>query len=74
MKWFNLFYLVILVLLAFPRDSHAYIDPGSGFIMLQVLAAGAIGGFFAFKNFWLNLFRRKKPEADVKKEDNSIEN
>ncbi|MBC8276672.1 MAG: hypothetical protein H8E46_00450 [FCB group bacterium] len=76
MKWFSLSYLVVLtvmVLVMFPRDAHAYIDPGSGFIMLQVLLAGVVGGFFVFKNFWLNLFRRKKPESDEKKEDSSIE-
>lgn len=32
--------------------SLAYVDPLSGSVILQVLAAGILGGAFAVKRFW----------------------
>ena len=58
------------------KDAHAYLDPGSGSYLLQLLIAGAVGGLFTVKTFWLqiktffsNLFSRKqkKDSADKKK-------
>jgi hypothetical protein len=33
----------------FPPPAHAYVDPVSGSIILQVLAAGALAAAFTFK-------------------------
>ncbi len=41
-----------LILLAFARPAMAYIDPGSGSMILQVILAGLLGGLFAIKVFW----------------------
>jgi hypothetical protein len=30
---------------------HAYIDPGSGSMMIQVIVAGALGAMYAFKRY-----------------------
>ncbi len=30
----------------------AYIDPGTGVLIIQVAIAGAIGGLFALRAFW----------------------
>ncbi len=30
----------------------AYLDPGSGSYLLQLLIAGVLGGFFALRMFW----------------------
>lgn len=54
----SILFIAFWMILIFPRDSMAYIDPGSGFILLQVLVATAVGSFFAFKRFWLNLLRK----------------
>jgi hypothetical protein len=35
----------------FPARAHAYIDPVSGSIILQVLAAGVLAAAFTFKRF-----------------------
>jgi hypothetical protein len=40
---------VALLTLALVPDAHAYIDPGSGSLLLQMLVAGAIGAFFKFR-------------------------
>jgi hypothetical protein len=48
----------LLLVLTLPRASQAYIDPGSGYIFLQVVFAVLLGGFFAFKRFWLNILEK----------------
>jgi hypothetical protein len=42
---------LLLAMLVFPAPAHAYIDPVSGSIILQVLAAGALAAAFTFKRF-----------------------
>jgi len=39
-------------LLFISQDIHAYIDAGTGSLIIQVLIAGAVGGFFLLKVFW----------------------
>ena len=59
MKIFNL--LLILIFL-FPNTSYAYLDPGSGSLILQALLAAlaAVIAFFKkIKNYVRNLFTKK---------------
>jgi hypothetical protein len=35
-----------------PRSAHAYVDPVSGSMIFQILAAGVIGAAFAAKHWW----------------------
>ena len=44
--------LLALLILCFPRPLAAYLDPGSGSFLLQVLVAGLLGASFAVKRFW----------------------
>ena len=46
LEFFILFYLI------YPRKVHAYIDPGTGSMMLQVLIGVLVGVLFALKMFW----------------------
>jgi hypothetical protein len=57
--------------LTFPQKAHAYIDPGTGSYILQMILAGLLGATFAIKIFWkriknffINLFL--KPNEDKK--------
>jgi hypothetical protein len=34
-----------------PTDSHAYLDPGTGSLMLQAIVAGIFAGLFAVKRY-----------------------
>lgn len=43
---------LILVFLAIAKPAFAYIDPGSGSMILQVILAGILGSLFAIKVFW----------------------
>ena len=43
---FGLFYLV------FPQKAYAYLDPGTGSLIIQMIIAGLIGASFAIKVYW----------------------
>jgi len=65
----NKIYLVgFLMLLSSP--AQAYVDPGSGSLFLQMLAAVGVGAMFylsRIKEFIRNIFNRfKKDDADTK--------
>ena len=52
--WFLAF---LLGLLALPRESHAYLDPASGSILLQVILGGVAGAGLLVKLYWHRLLR-----------------
>jgi hypothetical protein len=44
--------LFILSYLIYPRKVYAYIDPGTGSMMVQVLIGILVGVLFMLKTFW----------------------
>jgi len=44
-----------LFFLAAPTAAHAYLDPGSGSYLLQILVAGLVAASFAIKSFWASI-------------------
>jgi len=66
-------FLGMLLYLAFPPFVYAYLDPGTGSYILQLLVAGLVGGAFVIKMFWSRIqsfFRRlfsrgEKPEDET---------
>jgi len=42
-------------LLLLPRNAFAYIDPGTGSYILQIMLAAFLGALFALKIFWGNV-------------------
>jgi hypothetical protein len=44
--------LVQTTLTSFLRGQEAYLDPGSGSYLLQLLIAGFLGGLFALRASW----------------------
>ena len=71
----NYFFLVVLILV-FPSTSHAYIDPGSGMILLQGLLA-ILGGCLVFirnpKKTIINWIRKARgiKDLDVSQENST---
>jgi hypothetical protein len=56
--------VVFFILLVLPRPAHAYIDPGSGSMMLQVLLGGAAAAIVGIRAFWTRVagrFRLRGP-------------
>jgi hypothetical protein len=41
----------------------AYIDPGAGSMLLQVIIAGAVGAVAYFRKFIFGLFRRRQDQS-----------
>ncbi|MDX1644832.1 MAG: hypothetical protein R3244_10800 [Thermoanaerobaculia bacterium] len=59
--------LVLLLAVCLPGQAHAYLDPTSGSILLQVLLGGLAGAALAVKLFWhkiLGFFGFAKPDDD----------
>ena len=47
--------LVLFGLLFFPKKAHAYIDPGTGSMMLQALIGGIAAGLVIIRLYWTKL-------------------
>jgi hypothetical protein len=58
MKWFQILWLANV--LCFIPCAHAYIDPGSGSFMLQMLVASLIGGSLTIKMYFKNIKEKLK--------------
>jgi hypothetical protein len=57
------FLFVLLYGVSFTEEALAYLDPGSGSMMLQLLLGGIAGVAVVLKLYWnafVGLFRRKK--------------
>jgi len=59
--------LTFLLIINFPCFAYAYLDPGTGSYILQILIAVFFGTLFALKRYWhqvksllSNLFKRNK--------------
>lgn len=64
--------LYSLILIVYTtQDSNAYIDPGSGSMMLQVLIAAVLGALTAVKIYWHKIknFFSRSPKPDSTEED-----
>lgn len=64
--------MVALLNLAIPSSAFAYVDPGTGSVMLQLIIGIALGVGIAAKVCWSklkNLFSKKRfpPECDGRK-------
>ena len=71
MKFILAIIALIFTLLLSP-NAHAYLDPGSGSYMLQILLGTLVAGFFAIKQYWHRL-RYFFKERFRKKEDQNHE-
>jgi hypothetical protein len=57
------------LLQAAPPSPRAYLDPGSGSILLQLLVAGILGGLFVARAFWGKIKARITGKPQEKPED-----
>ena len=47
--------LAVVFLTLMAADAHAYLDPGTGSMLLQVAIAGLIGAAVFFRAFWARI-------------------
>jgi hypothetical protein len=45
------FAILVIAVSCWPIDSYAYLDPGTGSLMLQAIVAGIFAGLFAVKRY-----------------------
>ena len=55
MKTHKIIFPVMFFLILLPARSYAYIDPGTGSFVVQMLIAAVLGAFFALKMYWQRL-------------------
>jgi hypothetical protein len=48
----NVVILIIILILCSVSKAHAYIDPGTGSYIIQVMIGGLLGAAFALKVYW----------------------
>jgi len=83
MKFKNLL-LIICCYLSFVQSAYAYLDPGTGSMLIQMTIAGIMGALFTLKMYWqrikhLIISRFAKPtetstsETADKEDDSSSE-
>jgi len=68
-----LFTAFLGVLVIFPPSAYAYIDPGTGSYILQIIIAGIAAGALALKMFWGRikaLFSNNRAQDDSDQELN----
>lgn len=47
--------LCLSIFLAFPKNALAYLDPGTGSFIIQIVLSAILGGIFAFKLFFAKI-------------------
>jgi len=65
------FLLVAVFLLVLPASAFAYVDPGTGSMIVQVVIAALVGGAAFIGAFWRKLFRRRRRDEDEPGADGS---
>jgi len=65
MSWLSLT-LVCLVALVIPGQADAYLDPGTGSAVIQMLVAGVMGALFVVRMYWRKIvsFFSGQPQED----------
>lgn len=66
-------FIHLLFLCCFPAmPVYAYLDPGTGSIILQAIIASIAVGLFTIKSWWyrlVSLFKGNRPDDEKSKED-----
>ena len=60
--------LAVLAWLLLVREAYAYLDPGTGSYIIQILAAGLLGALFMLKVYWgriVGFFSKGSSESEA---------
>jgi hypothetical protein len=64
--------LAMLASLLLTREAHAYLDPGAGSYIFQILLASLVGALFMLKVFWgriVGFFNKGSSESETTVEE-----
>jgi hypothetical protein len=68
----KLTFVLFVIALTFPKDTRAYLDPGSGSYLIQILVAAVAGGGLILKSQWQkirNIFNKEKDKENNKDDE-----
>ncbi len=68
-KFLKIILLTLIVILSFPRRVHAYLDPGTGSFIIQLIIGATLGGGYMIKTQWKKIISFLKRNRDDKKQD-----
>jgi lipopolysaccharide export LptBFGC system permease protein LptF len=63
--------LLLVFVFCFSNSAFAYLDPGSGSYIIQMLIAGFLGSLYAIKLYWAKIVNFFKGNSSA--EDDSLE-
>ncbi|OGP07777.1 MAG: hypothetical protein A2048_03385 [Deltaproteobacteria bacterium GWA2_45_12] len=59
-----MFFILILSIFLLPSTAHAYLDPGTGSMILQIVVGSVLAAVYTVKVYWQKIkafFRKKDP-------------
>ena len=66
----NTIFSALFILLILSTNAHAYLDPGTGSYVLQILLGTLAAGFFAIKHYWVRISTMfSKPKGEEQGQD-----
>ncbi len=67
----ELCFFILFLQLVLPSSAHAYLDPGSGSLILQMLIAFIVGSIFMVKLYWgrIRTFFANMSSKDIGEDD-----
>ena len=65
-KILSIFSLLLLINSMIPQSAHAYLDPGTGSMVVQIVIASVVGFVCTFKMWFLKLFPFLKKDKNDK--------
>lgn len=68
---YRVFFVVLFLDFILIKNCYAYIDPGTGSYILQVIAGVFLGGLFFIKITWTKIARFFKKNINLKKRKNN---
>ena len=60
---------IVLLVVSWEQPAYAYLDPGAGSLLLQVLMGGLAGAAVVVKVYWNSLMARFGRGADTRRTD-----
>lgn len=63
-------YIGIVLLFLSSTEVHAYLDPGTGSILIQGLIAAIAGGLFTLRIYWQKVRNFFSRSTDISEEEN----
>ena len=69
----NIHCFSLVITLIFTQNAYAYLDPGTGSILIQGLIAAIAGGLFTLRMYWQRIKNFFSKGSNIAQEDSSTD-